>query len=78
MPPIRRLFGTAALALGLAGAALLCSLPAAAGTEPSYQDPLTAAPPIARPATPACTVTVMQNFAFNSSVGNGGSAAGRA
>ena len=37
----------------------------------SYQDPLTAAPPIARPPTPSCTTTVMQDFAFNSSVGQG-------
>lgn len=52
-------------------ALVIGSVPAAAGTEDSYQDPLTAAPPIARPPTPSCTTTVMQDFPFNSSVGNG-------
>jgi hypothetical protein len=56
-------FATAAILLG--------AVPAAAGNEVSYQDPLTAAPPIVRPPTPSCTTTVMQNFAFNSSLGNG-------
>jgi hypothetical protein len=54
-----------------AAAMLLTSVPAAAGNEDNYQDPLTAAPPIARPPTPSCTTTVIQDFAFNSSVGNG-------
>src|SRR6266536_5143037 len=68
MPRTERL----ALTLGVASAAaLLGALPAAAGTEPTYQDPITAAPPLARPSTPSCTVTVMQDFAFNSSVGHG-------
>jgi Peptide N-acetyl-beta-D-glucosaminyl asparaginase amidase A len=53
------------------GAILLSSVPAAAGNEVNYQDPLTAAPPIVRPPTPSCTTTVMQDFAFNSSVGQG-------
>jgi hypothetical protein len=53
------------------GALLFSSVPAAAGNEVSYQDPLTAAPPITRPPTPSCTTTVMQDFAFNSSVGQG-------
>ena len=53
------------------GAILLSAIPAAAGNEVNYQDPLTAAPPIVRPPTPSCTTTVMQDFAFNSSVGNG-------
>jgi Peptide N-acetyl-beta-D-glucosaminyl asparaginase amidase A len=52
-------------------AILVGSVPAAAGNEVSYQDPLTAAPPIVRPPVPSCTTTVMQHFAFNSSVGNG-------
>ena len=60
-----------AVALCAASALLLSSLPAAAGNEVSYQDPLTAAPPIARPPTASCTTTVMQDFAFNSSVGQG-------
>jgi hypothetical protein len=53
------------------GAILLSSVPAAAGNEVNYQDPLTAAPPIVRPPTSSCTTTVMQDFAFNSSVGQG-------
>jgi peptide N-acetyl-beta-D-glucosaminyl asparaginase amidase A len=43
---------------------------AAAGNEVDYQDPLTAVQPIARPPTQSCTATVMQDFAFNSSVGH--------
>jgi len=66
-----RLTRIVAAALCMASAALVGSLPAAAGNEVSYQDPLTAAPPIIRPPTPSCTVTVMQDFAFNSSVGEG-------
>jgi hypothetical protein len=46
-------------------------VPASAGNEVNYQDPLTAAPPIARPPTRSCSVTVMQDSAFNSSVGQG-------
>jgi Peptide N-acetyl-beta-D-glucosaminyl asparaginase amidase A len=53
------------------GAILLSSVPAAAGNEVNYQDPLTAAPSIVRPPTTSCTTTVMQDFAFNSSVGQG-------
>ncbi|HEY3206753.1 MAG TPA: peptide-N4-asparagine amidase, partial [Gaiellaceae bacterium] len=53
------------------GAILLSSVPAAAGNEINYQDPLTAAPPIVRPPTTSCTTTVMQDFAFNSSIGQG-------
>jgi hypothetical protein len=60
-----------ALALGIASAVLLGALPAGAGNEVSYQDPLTAVQPITRPPTPSCTVTVMQDFAFNSSAGQG-------
>jgi hypothetical protein len=66
-----RLTRIVAAALCVASAALVGSLPAGAGNEVSYQDPLTAAPPIARPQTPSCTVTVMQDFAFNSVVGHG-------
>ena len=61
--------------LGRLAMAAVClaaaAAPASAGNEVNYQDPLTAAPPIARPPTPSCSVTVMQNFAFNSSVGQG-------
>lgn len=64
----RRLVALLVCAVGII---LLSSVPAAAGNEVSYQDPLTAAPPIARPPTPSCTTTVMQDFAFNSSVGQG-------
>lgn len=67
----RRLGRPSLLALCLIGAFLAGSVSAAAGNEVSYQDPLTAAPPIARPPTPSCSVTPMQNFAFNSSVGQG-------
>jgi hypothetical protein len=66
-----RLARIVAAALCIASAVLVVSFPAAAGDEVSYQDPLTAAPPIARPPTPSCSVTVMQDFAFNSSVGQG-------
>jgi hypothetical protein len=59
------------LAACIASAALLGSAPAAGGIEVNYQDPLTAAPPIARPPTTACSVTVMHDFAFNSSIGQG-------
>jgi len=45
-----------------AAAVLLTSVPAAAGNEVNYQDPLTAAPPIVRPPTPSCTTTVMQDW----------------
>jgi hypothetical protein len=55
------------------GAMLLLVVPAAAGNEVNYQDPLTAAPPIVRPPTPSCTTTVMQDFAFNSSIGQASS-----
>jgi Peptide N-acetyl-beta-D-glucosaminyl asparaginase amidase A len=60
-----------AAALCIASAVLVSAFPAAAGNEVSYQDPLTAAPPITRAPTPSCSVTVMQDFAFNSSVGQG-------
>jgi Peptide N-acetyl-beta-D-glucosaminyl asparaginase amidase A len=43
---------------------------AVAGNEVDYQDPLTAVQPIVRPPTQSCTTTVMQDFAFNSSVGH--------
>ena len=59
------------LTVCLASAALLGSASASGGNEVNYQDPLTAAPPIARPPTTSCSVTVMQDFAFNSSVGQG-------
>jgi hypothetical protein len=58
------------LMLVLAGAALANVGAAGAGNEVDYQNPLTAVQPIARPATHSCTVTVMQDFAFNSSVGH--------
>src|ERR1044071_8619299 len=61
----------AVLAACVACAVLLGSPPASGGNEVNYQDPLTAAPPIARPPTTSCSVTVMQDFAFNSSVGHG-------
>jgi hypothetical protein len=54
-----------------ASALLLGSFPAAAGNEVNYQDPLTAVQPITRPPTQSCTVTAMQDFAFNSSAGHG-------
>jgi hypothetical protein len=57
--------------LCLLGATLGGSVPASAGNEVNYQDPLTAVQPIARPPTQSCSVTVMQDFAFNSSVGQG-------
>jgi Peptide N-acetyl-beta-D-glucosaminyl asparaginase amidase A len=59
------------VALATAGAVFFLAVPATAGNEVNYQDPLTAAPPIARPPTASCSVTVMQDFAFNSSVGQG-------
>jgi peptide N-acetyl-beta-D-glucosaminyl asparaginase amidase A len=71
MRPTRIVGRLTVLAVCLASVALLGSAPASAGNEVDYQDPLTAAPPIARPPTPSCSVTVMQNFAFNSSVGQG-------
>ena len=67
----RRLGRPSFFAVCLIGAVLACSVPASAGNEVNYQDPLTAAPPIARPPTQSCSVTVMQDFAFNSSVGQG-------
>ena len=67
----RNLGRPALVAACLASAALAGSAPAAAGNEVNYQDPLTAAQPIARPPTASCSVTVMQDFAFNSSVGQG-------
>jgi hypothetical protein len=60
-----------AFVLCIASTGLVGSAPAAGGIEVNYQDPLTAAPPIARPPTSSCSVTVMQDFAFNSSVGHG-------
>lgn len=67
----RRLGRLAMIGVCVASAALLGSAPASGGNEVNYQDPLTAAPPIARPPTASCSVTVMQDFAFNSSVGQG-------
>jgi hypothetical protein len=58
-------------ALAAASVALVVAGSATAGNEVGYQDPLTAAPPIVRPPTSSCTVTVMQDFAFNSSIGQG-------
>jgi hypothetical protein len=56
--------------LAAAVAALAAAAPGSAGNEIDYQDPLTAVQPIARPPTHSCTVTVTQDFAFNSSVGH--------
>jgi len=67
----RQLARPSLLAVCVASAALLASAPASGGNEVNYQDPLTAAPPIMRPPTTSCSVTVMQDFAFNSSVGQG-------
>ena len=67
----RQLGRLAILAACVASAVLLGSAPASGGDEVNYQDPLTAAQPIARPPTASCSVTVMQDFAFNSSVGQG-------
>ena len=48
------------------------AVPASGGKQVSYRDPSTAAPAIARPTdTVVQRVTVMQDFAFNSSVGQG-------
>jgi hypothetical protein len=66
-----RLGRLALFAVCVAGAALLGTAPASGGDEVNYQDPLTAAPPISRPPTRSCSVTVMQDFAFNSSIGQG-------
>ncbi len=38
-----------------------------AATETSYQNPVTAAPPLVRPATSSCTVTLIQDYAFGPS-----------
>jgi hypothetical protein len=70
MRPRGWLGGKAVVVLGIVSVALVAAIPAAAGNEVNYQDPLTAAQPIARPPTHSCTVTVMQDFAFNSSVGH--------
>jgi hypothetical protein len=59
-----------AVTLVSATAALATVGAARAGNEVDYQDPLTAVQPIARPPTHSCTVTVMQDFAFNSSQGH--------
>jgi Peptide N-acetyl-beta-D-glucosaminyl asparaginase amidase A len=71
MPSRTRVRVAATIALAIASAVLFGSAPASASDEVNYQDPLTAAPPIVRPPTPSCTKTVMQDFAFNSSVGQG-------
>jgi hypothetical protein len=71
MQLIRRLGRPSLVALGLIGVFVAGTVTASAGDEVTYQDPLTAAPPIARPPTPSCSTTVMQDFAFNSSVGQG-------
>jgi peptide N-acetyl-beta-D-glucosaminyl asparaginase amidase A len=63
---MRRLIASLALC---AGALLLAAGPAAAAAPPievNYQDPVTAAPPLARPDGAHCTVTLMQHdFAFS-------------
>jgi hypothetical protein len=66
-----RLARVLSVALATAGAGFFLAVPATAGNEVDYQDPLTAAPAIVRPPTASCSVTVMQDFAFNSSVGQG-------
>lgn len=47
---------------------LVLALVAIAGTavaETTYQNPITAAPPLARPSTSSCTVTLTSDYAFN-------------
>jgi Peptide N-acetyl-beta-D-glucosaminyl asparaginase amidase A len=65
-----RILRRVSLMLALAAAALANVGAAGAGIEVDYQNPITAVQPIARPPTHSCTVTVMQDFAFNSSVGH--------
>ncbi|MBY8885877.1 hypothetical protein K7472_13575 [Streptomyces sp. PTM05] len=64
------LAAAAVLALGGATAPALAAAPAASGTSPAapasgpevnYQDPVSAAPPVSRPATRHCTVTVLRH-----------------
>lgn len=59
---------SAFLLVGVTAALFLMSAsPPVAAMETSYQNPVTAAPPLVPPTTASCTVTLAQNFAFGPS-----------
>ena len=62
----RPLVLAAAAAMFVAGTLAGTAAAAAPTVEINYQNPVTALPPIARPATPSCTVTAMQHDFANS------------
>src|SRR5437867_13205655 len=62
-----RAFVSALLVVGLVLLMVVATSRPAAGVETTYQDPLTAAPPIVRPDTASCRVTLADRFAFGPS-----------
>src|SRR6266702_2469540 len=64
----RRIGAAASVSALIAGVLVGAAAPvsAAGAIETNYQNPVTALPPISRPATPHCTVTAMQRDFANS------------